>query len=309
VAWREILLGKTLGIVSIIFAPLAPIITLALVLWLVLSDWKFTADSLWRVAALIVSYAVYFIVCAGIAVLISAFHKTSRGSLTTLIVVWILFWIVMPRAAQSLGAHLFPTPSKAQFDRMLEAEAVKHGDSHNPNDPKFAELKKETLDRYGVSDVKDLPFNYGGFVMSKAEEISSDIFRKHYADVLGKFRQQNLVGEIAGLLNPFLAIRHFSMAMAASDLANYENFQWQAEEYRFRMIQKLNDFHTHEIKFENDRAQKVSRERWEDFPPFEYRTPTITESLANQTLPLASLVLWLALVFGGLWFVNPRNTL
>ncbi|MDQ4121054.1 MAG: DUF3526 domain-containing protein [Acidobacteriota bacterium] len=309
VAWREILLGKTLGIVSIIFALIAPIIFVALTFWLFLSDWQITTDSVWRVAALILSYAAYFVICAAVAVLISAFHKTSRSALTTLIVVWILFWIVMPRAAQSLGAHLFPTPSKAQFDRMLEEETAKHGDSHNPNDPKFAELKKETLAKYGVLDVKDLPFNYGGFVMSKAEEISSEIFRSHYGDVLEKFRWQNRVGEIAGLLNPFLAARHFSMAMAASDLANYENFQWQAEEYRFRMIQKLNEFHTHEIKFENDRAQKMSRERWEDFPPFEYQTPTIAESLGNQILPLVSLVLWLALVFGALWFVKPRNTL
>jgi ABC-2 type transport system permease protein len=309
VAWREILVGKTFGIISLIFVLLAPIVLISLALWLVLSSWQITTDSLWRAAALILSYAVYFIVCAAIAVLISAFHKTSRGALTTLIVVWIMFWIVMPRAAQSLGANAFPTPSKTQFDKMLEEETVKHGDSHNPNDPKFAELKRETLAKYGVSDVKELPFNYGGFVMSKAEEISSDIFRTHYGDVLGKFRLQNLVGEMAGLINPFLAARHFSMAMAASDLSNYENFQWQAEDYRYRMIQKLNEFHTHEIKFENDRTQKVSSERWEDFPPFEYRTPTIAESLANQTFSLAALALWLALSLAGLLFIKPRNTL
>jgi ABC-2 type transport system permease protein len=170
-------------------------------------------------------------------------------------------------------------------------------------------LKRETLAKYNVADVKDLPFNYGGFVMSKSEEISSEIFREHYSEILEKFRQQNLVGKIAGLVNPFLAVRHFSMAMAASDLSNYENFQWQAEDYRYQMIQKLNEFHTREIKFENDRAQKTSRERWDDFPPFEYQTPRITESLSNQTLPLASLALWLALALGGLWFVKPRNTI
>jgi ABC-2 type transport system permease protein len=308
VAWREILLGKTLGIVSIIFALLAPIIAVAVALWLVLSGGQISADSVWRVFALVLSYTAYFVVCAAAAVLISAFHRTSRGALVTLVVVWILFFVVVPRAAQSLGAHLFPTPAKSQFDRMLETEVAKHGDSHNPNDPKFADLKRETLAKYGVADVKDLPFNYGGFVMSKSEEISSEIFREHYAEVLEKFRQQNLVGEIAGLVNPFLAVRHFSMAMAASDLSNYENFQWQAEDYRYRMIQKLNEFHTQEIKFENDRAQKVSRERWDDFPPFEYQTPRITESLANQTLPLAALALWLALALGGLWFVKPKNT-
>lgn len=308
-SWRDILLGKTLGIVSIIFALLAPIIALALVLWLFLNDWRISADSAQRIAWLVAAYSVYFIVCATVTVLISAFHKTSRASLTTLVVIWIAFWIVVPRAAQNLGATLYPTVSKAEFDKKLEAETSEHGDSHNPNDPKFAELKKATLARYKVNDVRDLPFNYGGFVMSKSEEISSDIFRRNYAEMLDTFGRQNLFSEVGGVFDPFLAVRHFSMAMAASDLANYENFQWQAENYRYGMIQKLNELHMNEIKSTSDRDQKVSHNVWSDFPVFEYREPSVSESLSNQKIALASLIFWLALAVAGLLFAKPRNIL
>lgn len=307
VSWREILLGKTLGIASLIFALLAPVVALAVVFWLALSGWQISLDSVLRVAVLIAAYAAYFLVCAGAAILISAFHRTSRGALTTLVIVWILFLAVLPRAVQNFGANLYPTVSKTEFDRIMEDEMSKYGDSHNPNDPKFAELKAETLAKYGVADVKDLPFNYGGFVMGKAEEISSKVFRDRYAEILQQFRRQNTIGEVAGFLNPYLATRHFSMGLAATDFANYEDFQWQAEEYRYGMIQKLNELHTHEIEAANDRSQKVSRAVWNDFSAFHFEQPTLRQSLGNQKFAVAALLAWLVLIFGCLWFVKPPN--
>jgi len=306
VAWREILIGKTVGILGVIFALLIPLLLISLGLWLILNNFQITSDSWFRLLFLLTGYAVYFVVCATIAVAVSALTKTSRSSLITLIVLWIAFWIVVPRAMQNIGAGIYPTPSKSQFDKLLESDLAKEGDSHNPNDPKFAALKEEVLTKYNVKDIKDLPFNYSGFVMSQAEEISSAIFRKHYGELLEKFKLQNRVAEITGLFNPYLAIRHFSMATAGSDFTAYENFQWQAEEFRFNMIQKLNDLHTNKIKAENDRGQKVSRAIWEEFPKFEYREPTVFESLSKQSLAIFSVVFWLILVFSVIWFLPKK---
>lgn len=306
VSWREFLIGKTLGILLVIFALLTPLLLIATVLWLFLNDFKITSDSVFRIALLFGGYSMYFVVCAIIAVVISSLTKTSRNSLITLLFVWITFWVAMPRATQNLGASIYPTVSKSQFDKILEDDLAKEGDSHNPNDPKFAALKRETLAKYKVNDIKDLPFNYGGFVMSKAEEISSLIFRKHYGELLEKFRWQNRVTEIASLLNPYLAIRHFSMATAGSDFSAYENFQWQAEEFRFSMVQKLNSFHTNEIKSENDRTQKLSNEKWREFPKFEYRELTVFESLQKQYLAYFSLIFWFATMCSAVYFLPKK---
>ena len=307
VAWRELLIGKTAGILAIIFALLTPLLLISTLLWLVLNNFQIASDSLVRLLLLALGYSIYFVVCAAVAVIVSSLTKTSRSSLLTLIVIWIAIWIVMPRAMQNLGASVYPTPSKSQFDKLLETDLAEEGDSHNPNDPKFAALKEEVLTKYNVKDVKDLPFNYSGFVMSQAEDISSRIFRKHYGELLQKFKLQNRVAEIAGLLNPYLAIRHFSMAGAGSDFTAYENFQWQAEEFRFDMIQKLNDFHANEIKTANDRDQKISRNNWENFPKFEYREPTILESLGEQSLAVFSILFWLILAISAL-LILPKTT-
>ncbi len=308
VSWRELLIGKTFGILSVIFALLTPLLLISIALWLFLNDFKITSDSLFRLTFLLIGYSIYFAVCAAITVIISSFTKTSRNSLITLLVVWIMFWIVMPRASQNLGASVYPTASKSQFEKILEDDLAKEGDSHNANDAKFAELKRETLAKYKVNDVKELPFNYSGFVMSKAEEISSTIFRKHYGELLEKFRLQTRVTEIASLLNPYLAIRHFSMATAGSDFSAYESFQWQAEDFRFNMVQKLNDFHANEIKSQNDRTQKIGSENWQEFPKFEYREPTVFESLQKQYLAIFSVMFWLLMSCLAVWFLPKRVT-
>lgn len=309
VSWRELLTGKTLGVLAVVFALLFPLLLVSFCLWFALNDFKLATDSLLRIILLLAGYGFYFIACAVAAVIVSSFSKTSRGALTALIVIWIAFWIAMPRAAQNIGASLYPTPSKSQFDKLLEEDLAKEGDSHNPNDPKFAEMKRELLAKYNVTDVKDLPFNYNGFVMSKSEEISSAIFRRHYGELLEKFRMQNRVTEMASLLNPYLAIRSFSMAVAGSDFSAYENFGWQSEEFRFNMIQKLNDFHAFEIKAENDRGQKISRDNWQEFPQFEYREPTIREMLGKQFPAIFSVVFWLLAACFGIYFLAKRTVI
>lgn len=294
VSWRELIVGKAAGILGVVFALLLPLLLLSLGLWLLLNDFRAGLDVWLRLALLLAGYGSYFVVCVALTLLVSALSRTSRGALTALLVVWILVWIVLPRAAQNLGAARYPTPSKSQFDKLLERDLAQEGDSHNPDDPKFAALQKEVLARYQVSDVKDLPFNYGGFVMGKAEEISSAIFRRHYGQLLEQFRRQNRTTELVGLLNPYLAVRHFSMAVAGSDFSAYESFGWQAEDFRFQMVQKLNALHTHEIKTEHDRTQQISRSNWQQFPQFNYREPTLGETLGRQSLALFSLLFWLA---------------
>ena len=298
---RDILFGKTLGICAVAFALLAPVVVLTLLLWAFLSEWRMSGDSLLRVGSLLVSYTVYFIVCAFAAVLVSAFHKTSRSALTTLVVIWILFCIVMPKATQTLGSKLYQAPSKSEFEAGLEEQISQEGDGHNPDDPKFVKLREDTLREYNVSKVEDLPFNYGGLVMAEGERISSGIFREHYEQLADTFRRQNRITELAGFINPYLAIRNLSMSLAGSDFANYSDFQTQAENYRYNLIQNMNELHKNEIKFAADRTQRVSSANFRDQPAFVYQPKSFAWVLENQKIAVISILFWLAAGLAGAW--------
>lgn len=305
----QLIAGKSAGVLGTVLALALPLMLIAFGMWLALNDFTVSADAAIRILLLIAGYLLYFAVTAALAVVVSAISPTSRTALTALLVIWIVFWIAMPRAAQNVGAAIYPAPTKAEFDKRLEADLANEGDSHNPNDPKFAELRRETLAEHGVDDVKKLPFNYAGFVMMKAEEISSGIFRRHFGELIAQYRRQNRVSELLSLVNPYLAIRQFSMAVAGSDFTTYEHFATQTEDYRFKMAQRLNDLHMNEIKAEKDREQKVGRETWERFPAFEYREPPIAETVRQQIPALISVAFWTIAAFGAVAYAGRRRLL
>ncbi len=306
VTWREIIFGKTLGVTAMALLITAPGALLLLV-WRGLASADCQRDTLWRALGLMVGYGLYLLIFSAFTVLVSAWQQTSRGALTSLILLWIVFCVVIPRGAQTLGSAVAPAPAKAQFDAVMERAASREGDSHNPDDPHFATLRAETLKKYNVTDVKDLPFNYGAFVMLEAEKISSDVFRRQYGELLDTFRRQNRFSEWGAAINPYLAMRSLSMALAGSDLAHYSDFQWQAETFRFEMVQKLNQLHMTEIKFADDRNQRASQTHWQEFPAFTFHAPTIGWTLKQQRLSVTALLGWSLILWAAIGRITPRN--
>jgi hypothetical protein len=122
----------------------------------------------------------------------------------------------------------------------------------------FARLRDETLRRYGVSRVEDLPINYSGLVMQEGEKHTADAFEQSRQQLLDVYHRQARVVEWAGLLSPYLAMRHISLTLAGSDLAHQVEFERQAKAYRYRLIQSLNDLHIREVSYGQDRYGQIT---------------------------------------------------
>ncbi|RZL17530.1 MAG: MarR family transcriptional regulator [Pedobacter sp.] len=103
VSWKKLMWGKTLGIIGVCLSIFIPLILLTILLWASLSEWKISADSALRLMVLVVCYAIYFFIIAALTVLVSAFNRSSRNALTTLLACWILFMVIMPRITQAIG--------------------------------------------------------------------------------------------------------------------------------------------------------------------------------------------------------------
>jgi len=86
-----------------------------------------------------------------LAVWVSAKSASSKTSLIKLIGCWLFFTLIIPKISQVAGQFLYPTPSKIEFDTLVEQELLKQGDSHNPDDPHFKALKDSLLLAHGVS--------------------------------------------------------------------------------------------------------------------------------------------------------------
>ncbi|HYO68365.1 MAG TPA: DUF3526 domain-containing protein, partial [Archangium sp.] len=251
-----------------------------------------------RLPLLAASYGLYVVVCAAAAVLVSSWHRRTSSALLSLLALWMGLWVVVPRAATQVAGWLHPAPSRATFERTLEAALRSAGDSHQPTSPAFIELKERLLREHGVERVEELPFNFGGVVMREGEAATSQVMNEHHERLYAAFHAQDRLALLLSALNPMLALRSWSMALAGTDSHHAASFQRQAEAHRYGFIQRLNALHTHEIRWQNDRAQRLDARRWKEFPPFHYERPALGWALGNVTLAGAALVGWAAVLLG-----------
>lgn len=293
---RTLLAGKVLGVWLLVALLLAPAVVLVALGALLTGALTTDADTLPRALLLLAGYALYGLICATLAVWVSSWHQQARGALLTLLVLWMGLWLVVPRAATHLAAWLHPAPSAARFTAELEQALRTAADGHSPNSPAFAELKRRYLNEYGVERVEDLPINFGGVAMHESEAATRAVFEHHYRRLFDSWRAQDRAALLVSLLNPMLALRNGSMALAGTDSHHVIDFEQQAEDHRYAFTQRLNALHTNEIHFENDRAQRLDASRWREFPPFEYRRPSLGQTVSHAGLAAASLLGWAVLL-------------
>ena len=299
----QILAGKVLGTGAAAAVAALPIGLAAVV---IAASGTAGPVSVGRMAGLAAVYAAYLAGWVLLTVLVSSFRGSSRSTLAHLIAVWVALCIAVPRLGASVAGALHPLPSRAEFTAEVERTLNEVGDSHNPQDPFFRALRDEYLTRYEASSVEELPVNWGGVVSREGEAVTSRIHEEHQRDLVEGQLRQDRVLSWAGLLSPYLAARDLSMAVSGTGPEAVEAFRAQAEVHRYGLIQRLNDLHINEIHYENDRAQRLPREHWAEFPTFGTRPPPLEGVMADRTLSVAALSLWLLLPLLGLAFARGR---
>jgi len=223
--------------------------------------------------------------------------------------------------ARGSSAHSFMVEAVAraaeQEERRLdfEAEAERRtralGDSHNPDDDKFAAFRARVLAEHGVSRVEDLPVNYNGIVMAEGERLTTEAHRAARAGVDAVLARQRARVGWTGLVSPYVAMRLVSMTLAGASVGHAQDFERQAEHYRAALVLFLNTLHAEEVPLARDRyvtggasdaptRLRIDADHWQDAPAFVYRAPGLAVVWAEAAGGAAALAAWalgLALVF------------
>jgi ABC-2 type transport system permease protein len=298
VSWKELIVGKTLGLFSVGLLIFIPAVAIGLVLLVFTDLFPQNPDLLPRYILLIFSYLVYLFIVSLIAVLVSAHSKTGKASLITLIGLWLIFTLILPRVSQVAGQALYPSPSKIEFDAAVEEELVKGGDSHNPDDPHFIAQRDSVLRAHKVDSTHKLPFNYAGFRMREGEKVSTETFIRHQKKLVDIYISQQNVPRFIALVNPFMAIKNISMALSGTDYATFNDFQGQAEDYRYYLAQTMNELQmkyiSNDIKYSADKRAVLERRYWVEFPHFEYQSLKLMSVLKNEWFSFLALAVWVA---------------
>jgi len=250
-----------------------------------------------RSALITIAYMIFYLIVCCSTVIISGKSKNSNKALLTLVSSWLLFFIIIPKTAQVVGNSIYPNLSKTAFKAAIEAEISKQGNSHNPDDPFFNKLRDSVLKAHKVTDIKDLPFNYSGFLMSKGEEQSATIYHSQHQQLIETYRKQNSITNSLVLLNPYLAIKNVSMSLSGTDFDTYVSFLSQTETYRYEQSQYMNDlqmkFISNKAKSSEGKVHVVDKKYWKSVPTFKYAYRSLYETIQAQLLAIAALLIWL----------------
>lgn len=293
---KQLLMGKTLGIASVVMMLFIPIIIVLVLVWLLLQNFSISVDETIKMILFIVFHFIYLLFFCAIAVLISASSKTSKKALVSLIGIWLVFTIILPRTTQAIGAYIYEAPSKIKFNSDIEKDILKQGDSHNPNDPHYKAIKDSLLRTYKVDSVQKLPFNYSGFIMTEGEKISSNIYNQHLEDLLEIYKKQNSFSKTVSFINPYIAMKNLSMGLSNTDYDSYIDFQKQAEAYRYDMAQKMNALQIKYISNDKSKPASINKEHWADVKEFYYEPKGIWEVLKSEIISIISIILWISLL-------------
>ena len=304
ISWKNLIIGKSLAL--FIFTSTLLLVPIGLLFFLAFAG---EAQSL-RIVLLAGLYLLYFLFLSFITTLVSAHAKSAKQALNSLIGVWLLFFILLPKVSQALGAYFYEIPSKAKFALAVEEDIIKTGDSHNQDDPYYAFLKDSLLTAYNVETVKELPFNYSGFQMKVGERITTEIHQFHHDNLLDIYRNQNRFSKIVSLINPYLAVKNLSMAFAGTDFDANVHFQEAAEEYRYYVSQKMNqlqiDLISNESKGSSDPNHLLDKQYWADVEDFEHQQIPLTASVSSEVLSVMSLLLWGILIAWGIYVSSKK---
>lgn len=309
--WKDILMGKSLGLFVLALLFFVPIALITLFFLIFDTGAVQQTDSWIRFVLLLLGYSVFLLILSFLSIAVSTTARSSKNALLTLLGLWLVLVVLVPKTAQSVGDYWYPTPSKLGFQNAIEQEVIEKGDSHDPNDPYFNRLRDSVLAVHQVDSVTQLPFNYGGFVMREGERTSAQLYTKHYERLMEVYKKQNQVSKLTTVLNPFGAIKNLSMAFSGTDFEGYVDFQRQAEAYRYQLAQEMNELQmeyisSKKISGSEGKSHVVTHEHWEEFPDFEHRMLPLQRSLQEASLGIFSLLGWGLFAFWGMGYLAKK---
>lgn len=290
---RKLIFGKALGVALALGALLVPATIIGVLTFSFTANADLLAANVARMAWMGLGYLAYFGVFLALTLALSARAPSPRAALVSLLGFWIIGSLLLPRLASDAAERFYRVPSAKAFWEAVNDDIKKGLDGHNPSDQRREALLQEILAQYQVTRVEDLPVNFSGIALQAGEEYGNTVFDKHVGALWEIYGAQERMHRFAAGLSPFLAVRHLSMGLAGTDLAQHRHFLNAAEQYRRELNKMLNDDLTHNSKIQGY-TYFAERGLWDKTPDFIYTAPDAAWVMQRQAGSFGVLLAWLA---------------
>ena len=243
---------------------------------------------------MMLGYYLYLLAFAALTLAASAAFASARTALVILLAFWAMATLFVPRIAPSVGEAIAPTLSAPAFEAAVSEEVREGPSGHDPRDARLERLRAATMRQYGVARLEDLPVDFNGIALWHGEELSTDIYRRHFATLYDGYGHQSGVQRTFAVLSPVQAIAPWSAGLARSDQHAHRRFLESADAYRYNLVQKLNQDIIHHRK-DREGVYLADVAAITRGVAVVAARPTLPETLARHWIDLAILLSWASL--------------
>jgi len=252
-------------------------------------------ETLKRLILIMTVYGVYYYIICSLATFFSARFKNNTSSLSSILAIWIIWTIFLPKIWGNAVEKIYPLPSRQVFKATMKEERSKGIDGHNPYDIRREKLKNKYLKLYEVDSLKNLPINFDGIVMQEDEEYGNIVWDKHFGKNYKILQKQKLFYQLSGFINPFASLQSTSMGFCGTDMLHHLDFLEKSEDYRRYLIKSLNDKHAFGGAKTGDWKWTVDSTFFKSVKDFTYSTPEIENYYSNYKIDFLFLLWWIIL--------------
>ena len=118
--------------------------------------------------------------------------KNSISALSATIIIWLFWTILLSKTIGNLTESLTPLPTRFELNSNMKEDRSKGIDGHNPSDERRSQLEKETLLKYNVDSLSQLPINFSGILLQADEEYGNKVWDKHFGHVYSQLKNQKI---------------------------------------------------------------------------------------------------------------------
>jgi ABC-2 type transport system permease protein len=253
------------------------------------------ADVACRAGLLFLTHCLLLWALLAIGVAISAVTSSTRSALTMVLALWIGGFVLAPRAAATLAEWLAPSPELAEY-RAAASKAFDEGfDARGGYAEQLAALEKDTMRRYGVARLADLPVGFSGIRMKHMDAWSAEVDDREYKRLQQIYHRQFAIRMGVAVLAPYIAARNLSQGMAGTDWTHYQHFLAAAEQYRRAFGRQMNSLIEDRVVGERWEMDGTNTD-WASVEPLRYSPPNVGWAVSRQFVPALILFAWATVV-------------
>ena len=249
-------------------------------------------ETIQRLIFIFISYSCYYFIISCLTTYFSSAFKNNTSALSSILAIWILWTIFLPKIWGNAVEKIYPLPSRQNFKSIMKEDRAKGIDGHNPSDQRREQLKNKYLVEYNVDSLKQLPINFDGIVMQADEEYGNLVWDKHFGNNYSIFQKQKRLYQISGLLNPFSSLQNLSMGFCGNDMIHHLDFLKKAEEYRRYLVKSLNDKHAFGGSKTGNWKWSADNTFFRSVEKFKYKPPTIGDQIGHYVIDIFFLLFW-----------------